>query len=374
MSRLLASRTVGSSSATKVGWILHGLLGNGRNWNSFATHLVNRLGSHYRFILLDLRHHGNSIQTTVPPPDTIDACVDDILYFSQETNIWPTTMIGHSFGGKVLMRLVQRQNEIERYVTMNNTTNSSAYYGIIPTKAAGGESEHPDENNNLKHHTKTNNVNVFVLDSMPGTQSDQFGTSNHNAPQSFPDQLHPPPSSSSFSIASNFVDRHPRDAISKVLEIIHTMPKPLPSRKIIRETFITAGMPDKLATWMASNVIMEASLSTDSSIPLPHRHPAYRWAFNPEGVSNLYNSHMQTDTWNVLTDGPVNPLVHIHLLKAKRSHRWNEPETVEKIERIQRNGPKPNVCLYNVEGGHWLHVDNPKGVMDIICEQEGKTN
>jgi len=350
MSPLLSFRTVGAPSATKVGWILHGLLGNGRNWNSFAINLINYLGSDYKFYLLDLRHHGlSSRNSSFIPPDTIDNCVNDLLMLSQETNIWPTTMIGHSFGGKVLMRLVQRQDDIEKYVP----TSSSS----IPPNIGAGNSA----NTNIV----SSNVNVFVLDSMPGISQDHLRpetTVSSTVPLSL-STLNQQQQSSSYTTTSNFVDRHPKDVMSKVLQLIQKMPTPLPSRKIIRDTFLNAGMPDKLATWMASNVSME-SHGTNNPSHVPSS-TTFRWAFNPEGASNLYNSHMETDTWSILTEGPKNPHIHIHLLKASRSHRWNEPDSIEKLQFIEKQNLS-NVHIHNVAGGHWLHVDNPKGVMEII--------
>jgi esterase len=78
--------------------ILHGLLGSSRNW----TTIGKKLGDHARVFALDLRNHGNS-----PWDDasTYDDMAEDVRAFIEERSLEPATLIGHSMGGKVAMRL-----------------------------------------------------------------------------------------------------------------------------------------------------------------------------------------------------------------------------------------------------------------------------
>jgi esterase len=76
--------------------VLHGLFGSGRNWATVAKALSHQ----YSFFLVDLRNHGKS-----PHTDSMkyDAMADDVLQFIKELELYKTTLIGHSMGGKVAM-------------------------------------------------------------------------------------------------------------------------------------------------------------------------------------------------------------------------------------------------------------------------------
>ncbi len=92
----LASHAYGEHGEPVV--ILHGLLGSGRNW---AT-LAKRLGRTRRVTTLDLRNHGRSPWSDAMDYDLMAA---DVQAFIERSNLGPTTVIGHSMGGKTAMRL-----------------------------------------------------------------------------------------------------------------------------------------------------------------------------------------------------------------------------------------------------------------------------
>ncbi len=78
--------------------ILPGLLGSSANWQSIAK----RLGQQRSVYTLDLRNHGQS-----PWSDTMDydAMADDVTEFIEALNHNSISLLGHSMGGKVAMRL-----------------------------------------------------------------------------------------------------------------------------------------------------------------------------------------------------------------------------------------------------------------------------
>jgi esterase len=82
---------------------LHGLFGQGRNWNTLGKQLADK----HRVTLVDLPHHGRS-----PQPDVFDyldvtAAVAELL--SAED---PAAVVGHSMGGKVAMLLAITRPEL----------------------------------------------------------------------------------------------------------------------------------------------------------------------------------------------------------------------------------------------------------------------
>lgn len=83
--------------------LLHGILGSRRNWRSFGLRLAAArpdLG----VVTVDLRNHGDS--HGFAPPHGLDACVSDLeAAEGQAFSAW--AIVGHSFGGKVALRLTE---------------------------------------------------------------------------------------------------------------------------------------------------------------------------------------------------------------------------------------------------------------------------
>jgi esterase len=93
--------------------ILHGLLGSARNWTSIAKELA----ASHRVFAVDLRNHGRS-----PWAGTMsfDEMAGDVAAFIERQGLGPVTLIGHSLGGKVAMRLaLTRPDLIERLVVVD---------------------------------------------------------------------------------------------------------------------------------------------------------------------------------------------------------------------------------------------------------------
>ncbi len=90
----LATEVVGLGDRTIL--ICHGILGSRRNWRSFARGLIGALPG-WRVVLVDLRGHGDSAD--LPPPWTVAQCAADLAAL----DLSPEVVIGHSFGGKVVL-------------------------------------------------------------------------------------------------------------------------------------------------------------------------------------------------------------------------------------------------------------------------------
>ena len=86
-------------------YICHGILGSAQNWRSFARKLQERRPE-YGIALIDLRNHGRS--PVKDPPHTIQACAQDLVELQREIGI-PKIVIGHSFGGKVVLEYARIQ-------------------------------------------------------------------------------------------------------------------------------------------------------------------------------------------------------------------------------------------------------------------------
>jgi esterase len=101
----LAHEDFGAAGAPLV--ILHGLLGSARNW----TGIGRQLGESFRVFALDLRNRGRSPWAATM---TFDTMAGDVALLIERHELTPTTVIGHSLGGKVAMRLALLRPELVR--------------------------------------------------------------------------------------------------------------------------------------------------------------------------------------------------------------------------------------------------------------------
>lgn len=95
---------VAAQAASPEKWmlVLHGILGSGANWRSFARRLASAC-PRWGFVLVDLRAHGQS--TSAPPPHTVRAAADDLVRLQAHLKLPVKGVLGHSFGGKVALAL-----------------------------------------------------------------------------------------------------------------------------------------------------------------------------------------------------------------------------------------------------------------------------
>lgn len=82
---------------------LHGILGQGNNWRGIARQLV-KARPDWGAVLVDLRAHGDSRHLS--PPDSLAAAADDVARLARTLPIG--AVLGHSFGGKVAVALLER--------------------------------------------------------------------------------------------------------------------------------------------------------------------------------------------------------------------------------------------------------------------------
>jgi pimeloyl-ACP methyl ester carboxylesterase len=260
--------TAPNAKPTRWALVLHGILGSGTNLRTFARQLAVALPE-WGFLLPDLRGHGDS--PAGEPPHTVAACAEDVLALTAGLGITPSTILGHSFGGKVALATAQL-----------------AESRGLPIEG------------------------VWVLDAPPGRPE--------------------------VSLAVN----------SEVVQVVLAL-RGLPDRFERREELVTVltaqGFSLSLAQWMTTNL-----RSTGDGL---------RWRFDLDVISALLQDYAVTDAWGYLND--PHRRARVDVVRAERSERWSEAE-------LARFAAAPDdVHLHLLaDAGHWVHVDNPAGLLAMI--------
>ena len=96
---------------------LHGILGSGANWRTFAKQIV-AARPEWGAALVDLRLHGDSLH--MKPPHTVAACAHDVAELAAELPGPVRAVLGHSFGGKVAIAYAAT-HDLDRLFVVDST-------------------------------------------------------------------------------------------------------------------------------------------------------------------------------------------------------------------------------------------------------------
>ncbi|XP_020575813.1 protein ABHD11 isoform X2 [Phalaenopsis equestris] len=86
---------------------IHGILGCRKNWGSFARRLSQEFPM-WQFLLVDLRCHADSASIKKRGPHSVASAALDVLQLVRQLRIIPRVLVGHSFGGKVALSMVDQ--------------------------------------------------------------------------------------------------------------------------------------------------------------------------------------------------------------------------------------------------------------------------
>jgi len=277
--------------STATAFVLHGLLGSGRNWRTFSRTLASQLrdrnpSDEWRMVLVDLRNHGNSarIKGLCPPHDMSSAAKDLANLVKARGWTWPDVVVGHSMGGKVALDFAE--------------SCSRGDYGesaVLPKQ-------------------------LWVLDSVPG----EVSTDNSDG------------------------------EVERVLQTLASLPSSLPSRKWVVDHMVSLGFSKSLSDWIGSNLKKDNEHVT--------------WGFDLQAAIDMFTSYRERSYWSLLENPPKG--LEISIVQAEQSDRWY-PDDVQRLKALSRRGSKPDAGKVSFHvlpnSGHWVHVDNPKGLLEIMA-------
>lgn len=136
---------------------------------------------------------------------------------------------------------------------------------------------------------------------------------------------------------------------SEVLSVISTLrevPVPLEKRKDLHDFLLVHGFSQTIASWMTTN--------------LKKGEDGYVFRFSIPVIEELIHDYFQYDGWPFLEHPPEN--CDIRIVKGQKSDRWTDV-SLEKLQEIQRDSVTVHILP---RAGHWVHVDNPKGLCSLM--------
>ncbi|GAQ90339.1 hypothetical protein KFL_006290040 [Klebsormidium nitens] len=147
--------------------------------------------------------------------------------------------------------------------------------------------------------------------------------------------------------------------VERVLDELHSLPEVIPSRKWLVERMKDRGFSPGLSEWMGSNLKR-----------LPGRGDESELVFNPAGAQEMYDSYRDATYIPFLRDLPEG--MNVDIVQAAKSDRWT-PEILSELEAIvkeskgKRKGDGKLRMHVLPNAGHWVHMDNPKGLVDLLA-------
>jgi esterase len=190
--------TAGAAPPERWLLVLHGILGSGANWRTFARRLAAACPA-WGFVLVDLRAHGQS--TAAPPPHSLLAAAEDLVRLEATLDRPVAGVLGHSFGGKVAL----------------------AFADLRPTRRATADGRRPSEEGEIegaKPPASSRLDQVWVLDSLPGARACELASVRTAA----------------------------------VIRMLEEMPRLLPTRERFVEIVEEHGHDRTFAAWLAMNL------------------------------------------------------------------------------------------------------------------------
>jgi pimeloyl-ACP methyl ester carboxylesterase len=131
--------------------------------------------------------------------------------------------------------------------------------------------------------------------------------------------------------------------VARVIAALRAIPVPLQRRDAVQAHLLERGFSEGLAQWMMTN--------------LRRGDGGLVWRFDIDAVEQMIGDYFTRDLWDTL-EIPIADL-DIHLVRAADSARWSNAMA----ERAQTSF----ATLHTLpDAGHWLHVDNPAGLLQMM--------
>ena len=148
--------------------------------------------------------------------------------------------------------------------------------------------------------------------------------------------------------------------VIRVIQSVRQTTTPAADRAQVVAELSAQGIGTGTANWLATN--------------LQRRPEGFVWRFNLDAIYELMLDYFRVDLWSVLEAGVADS--DFRVVVAEHSDRWapeNRARLEAMLEIVRHREPSVRgggtVELHIVpNAGHWLHVDNPAFLLELISQ------
>lgn len=135
--------------------------------------------------------------------------------------------------------------------------------------------------------------------------------------------------------------------VGQVISALRQIPVPLPRRDALPPILRAMDFSESIAQWMTTNL-----RPGDGGLV---------WRFNLDAIGPMLEDYFLRDFHPFLED--PRRQTEVHLVLGARSDRWSD------AEQAWLRRPHPGVHVHTLaDAGHWLHTDNPAGLLALMLE------
>jgi pimeloyl-ACP methyl ester carboxylesterase len=132
-----------------------------------------------------------------------------------------------------------------------------------------------------------------------------------------------------------------------MLDMLDASPEQFADREAAVRHVMQNGFEEATARWMATN--------------LRRSEQGWAWDLDGVGLRELLDSFGAADMWDGVENARAG--LDLHFVRASTGSILSD-EAAHRLEAAARDGA--SVGLHSLEGGHWLHIDNPAGLLDLV--------
>lgn len=139
----------------------------------------------------------------------------------------------------------------------------------------------------------------------------------------------------------------------RVLAAMKSVALPVARRSEVADLIHARGVARAVASWMATNLE-------------PAPGGGYTWPYDVAALEEMIEDYWRQDFWADLASLPASS--EVHDVRAAESDRWT-PVDLARIAKLAEAGRIRSHVL--PAAGHWLHADNPAGLLDLLAPHFG---
>jgi pimeloyl-ACP methyl ester carboxylesterase len=137
----------------------------------------------------------------------------------------------------------------------------------------------------------------------------------------------------------------PDNSVTRVLSLMERLPKAWAKREDFVAAITAEGHAESLAQWLAMNLVADSA-------------GGYVLRLDLHALRTMLHDYYKQDLWHVAFDGSLPG--ELHVVIAERS------STLDEDDRARLAAAPPHVHVHRIDAGHWLHIEAPANVVDLL--------